>query len=416
MTSLTWDHYHPEVAALADTVIPWPYQRVDTMLERVSQPSLVKGPREELFVAGTQGEVFLSKDGGSTWALLCQSPTMAPDIPEGFQLKMQSTTGMGISSKGTLFVAWRQSYNDGGPYRGQRDETWHTVAWVTRSEDRGKSWKACLPLDPSPYDNIGGSVGRIHETAEERLLLPRSAGPQARPGKPIDPADLCLYELLYESTDDGRTWSRIGCLGAHTCESDLVALPSGRLLACTRYQRKKLPSDPEAFATPYYFASDHDSADCWECQQYGPTGVGGHSVYKQSAVLETDDGGKTWTAPRIVTGWHRQTGCIVRLSDGALALPFCHRAGTDTGKGQRVILSYDDGRSWSKAVYQINDFGEYASSVVLDDGTIVTAHDSTGREDHGRLHVLKWTPPPRAEVEKHGFFIPRPADIEDNVV
>ena len=101
----------------------------------------------------------------------------------------------------------------------------------------------------------------------------------------------------------------------------------------------------------------------------------------------------------------------MRLSDGTLVLTFGRRA-------QPFILSYDEGKTWSKAVYQLNRsnrIGEYARSVVLEDDTIVTVHDSIGanyepgvqKPRPNRLGVHRWKAPSREEVAQHGFFTPR---------
>ncbi len=406
MAFLTWDKYHPEVAQACKNIQPWPCEKIATGLAGVSQPSIVKDPKGQLFVAGTHGEVFHSRDGAESWALLCEAPALDPDVPAGLKVMALDSSGIGVSSEGTLLLPWRMAYNDGREYCGHEDETYHDVMWVTRSEDRGKTWEASPLLDPSPYDVIGGNQVRINEMSDGRLLVVETAARQPRPGKPLPKSEWKLWALLFCSTDDGRTWTHIADLGEHTDESDLLELPSGKLLASVRYQRKKLPDDPDELATPYYFDPEHDKDRCRECREYGPTGVGGHSVYKQSAVVHSDDEGKTWSAPRIVTGWLQQTGCLARLSDGTVLLPFGHK---DEGHGQRVIISFDEGETWSKAVYELNKFGMYASSVVLGDDTIVTVHDSAGTGDSRGLHVLRWKAPPREEVSKYGFFEPRPA-------
>ena len=78
------------------------------------------------------------------------------------------------------------------------------------------------------------------------------------------------------------------------------------------------------------------------------------------------------------------------------------------------MLSYDKGKTWSKAVYSLNGTGEYARSVALEDDTIITIHDNVGSDSgnvatrgRGPLIVLRWKAPSRKEVEKHGFFTPR---------
>jgi hypothetical protein len=172
-------------------------------------------------------------------------------------------------------------------------------------------------------------------------------------------------------------------------------------VAALRYQRGKLPEDqPKLGGCFYHVPGQRD-----ESIAGGPTAVG-RNLFQHTAFTFSEDGGKTWATPRLVTGTLAQTGCLVRLSDGTLVLIF--------GRwGQRFMLSYDEGKTWSKAVYSLNGIGEYARSVALEDDTIVTIHDNLGSDRNvkgsgrGRLMVLRWKAPPREEVEKHGFFTPR---------
>ena len=194
-------------------------------------------------------------------------------------------------------------------------------------------------------------------------------------------------------------------MGWFNGESDLLALPSGRLLAATRYQRKKKPSDPPELASPYFFDPAHKSTkpNCGECA-LGATASGGHSVYKQTALLFSDDGGHSWSTPKLITGWLQQTGCLVGLSDGTVVMPFSHK---DKGQGQRFLVSYDEGKTWSRTVYELHVGGMYASSVVLADDTIVTVY-----AEGGKLGVLRWRVPPRHTVAKGGFFEPQPIELD----
>jgi len=410
VTALTWARYHPEVADLEKNIVSWPCERIDTGLATVSQPVLAREPKGELFAGGgtRAGTIFNSLDHGKTWSVLCNAASLHPPVPQGFKELFSGCSGVGVSSKGTLLAHWRQAYNDGRDYGGYHDETFHDVVWVTRSEDRGRTWGASPLLDPSPYDTAGGATSPIWEFADGRLLFAVNAAKQPRPGRPLPKSEWIARALAFSSTDDGRTWEQFGCLGKHTDESDLVELPSGRIVACTRYQRKKLPGDPDEMGTPYYYDPAHDRENCWECRDYGPTGIGGHSVYKQTAVLASGDGGRTWTPPRIVTWWLQQTGSLVRLSDGRLILPFSHKDGT---QGQRFIVSCDEGETWSKVVYELNQCGMYARSVALEDGTIVTVHDNASGKAPNTLGVLRWNAPPHEETEKHGFFTPREAEV-----
>ena len=159
--------------------------------------------------------------------------------------------------------------------------------------------------------------------------------------------------------------------------------------------------------SPYYFDPEHRKAkpDCHGCNQDPPTG---HSVYKQTAVAFSSDAGRTWTRPRIVTAWVQQTGCLVRLSDGTLILPFGHK---DQGNGQRFIVSYDQGQTWSKTIFELNKCGMYANSEALQDDTIVTVF-SVESHSGGKncLAALGWKVPPKDIVSQKGFF--EPASVE----
>ena len=77
-----------------------------------------------------------------------------------------------------------------------------------------------------------------------------------------------------------------------------------------------------------------------------------------------------------------------------------------------IAMGPDEGRTWSKTVFDLNDSGMYASSVVLGHDTIVTAYAVERHSDgRNRLDVLRWNAPPRSQVDKNGFFSPRPAAI-----
>jgi hypothetical protein len=402
----TWADYPPEVAANFETMRPWPCETYPTPFAGVHQCSVSMGPEGELIVAGwvrdDQGAVFHSVDEGRTWRLLCEVPYFS-QTPAGYTKLTQSLTGSGYAADGSIVVFERFAYNDGRPYEGFSDETLHGKVLVLRSTDRGRTWDVAADLDPAPHQVIGGDEVSARRLSDHRLLLPQTVHDQSRPERPLPLEQYVSRGFLYCSEDHGATWYRLAPMGEHTDESWVAEHPSGRLVASTRYQRKRLPSDPANMATPYYFQPDHDVANCAECRG-GPTAMGGHSVYKQSAVIYSDDAGRTWSPPRIVTGWLQQTACLIVLSDGTLVMPFSHKLGTH---GQRFIVSYDRGESWSRAIWELGDCGMYASSVVMPDDTIVTVHDGyKGRGTDRRLTALRWRVPPRQEVERYGVFAP----------
>jgi len=273
--------------------------------------------------------------------------------------------------------------------------------WMTRSDDRGKTWKASELLDPSPYDNIADQCTVI-QLRDGRLMVPLRVDACARPGKPVSLSEGFYRSFVYTSNDDGRTWSNFSVFPDHCPEPHLLELPSGKILASLRYQRVKVPEDRLELGGCFYNEpSQRDTRIAG-----GPTAVG-RTVFQQTALSVSEDSGRTWSTPRLVTGPSAQSGTLVRLSDGAIILTFGRL-------GQYCMVSYDEGTTWSKAVYQLNPdrTGEYARSVALEDDTIVTIHDNGGSDrskvsSRGRLMVLRWKAPPREEVEKQGFFTPR---------
>ena len=400
MDYVTWANSHPEVAEIFDSVfeykkIDWPSEMIDTGVGPVNQPSITIGADQELFTVGKNGQVFHSENLGKTWSLLCQSPSLNPEVPGGFKKRSLGSGGIGVTARGTLLLAWNMDYNDGHSGWSHGDDSLHRVMWMTRSEDRGKTWKATELLDPSPYDNIADQCTVI-QLSDGRLMVALRVEACSRPGKPVSISEGIFRSFIYTSSDDGKTWSRFSKFTDHCPEPHLLEMPSGKIVAALRYQRAKLPEDQPKLGGCFY----HVPGQRNESITGGATAVG-RIVFQNTAFTFSEDAGKTWATPRLVTGALAHTGCLVRLSDGTLVLTFGRH-------GQRFMLSYDEGKTWSKAVYQLNGTGEYARSVALEDDTIITIHDNAGEKvGRGPLIVLRWKAPPREDVEQHGFFTPR---------
>ena len=397
---ITWADEHPEVAANnARPAIPWPCEKIETDLGYCHQPSIVADASGELYAEGSQGRIFHSLDGGREWSRLCGVPPLF-DVPAGTKLIMQSMNGLGVAASGALLGCWWCAYSASGQSTGTweatrsvEDPTLDYALWVTRSEDRGRTWTASAPFDAPPGEKLGGGKMRVARMPDSRLLIQSASAAQSRPGRPVPRVQQVAHGHVFVSVDDGRTWSREGYIGDNSHESDLLQLPSGRILASVRYQRRKMPEDAPQLVSPY-----DDSAD-----------LAGHSVYKNTAFAFSDDGGVSWSPPRIVTGFTQQTACLVQLSDGTVLMPYSRKDGTN---GQRFVVSYDEGRTWSNAIFELNDFGLFASTVALDDDTLVTVHEThrnVAPNNWVMLHALRWRAPKRSDVEKHGFFEPRPA-------
>ena len=403
---LNWADYHPEVVETSGNKVPWPCEKIATGCGPCSQPTVAMGPDEELVAEGlrageiknclagkppsrddTTGFLYHSRDGGLNWARLCEVPLRHKPPQESDTTSGPNLSGVGFLSDGTLLSTIRHHHCNG--VSGVHNETVCSRVWVTRSSDRGRSWSDPYELDPSPYEAIGGNKVRFFERSDGTVLLPMNCTRYARPGKPLSPADEYEVAQVYASGDRGCTWHNHGDLNKHSDESDLLELPSGRILASTRYQRRRMPGDPPELVSG--------------------AGKETGSLFKQTAFCHSDDGGKTFSEHLLLTGWLQQTACLARLSDGTLVMPFGHK---EEGGGQRFMVSYDDGQTWSKTVFELNKSGWYASSVILGDDTIVTVY---AREWHSggsnQLEVLRWKVPPKEIVAKNGFFSPRPAAV-----
>jgi hypothetical protein len=96
--------------------------------------------------------------------------------------------------------------------------------------------------------------------------------PPPGPGH-ADPPPSSRYQLtsVYASTDQGASFSWRGNMVRHTCESDILPLGNGTLLASIRYQT---PNSQSATAVPGHLE--------------------GMPRFKQTAVSHSGDGGRTW--------------------------------------------------------------------------------------------------------------------------
>ena len=400
---LTWADFHMGLSrTFARQPVPWVCQPLATQFP-AAQPVVVRAPGGEL-IANAGTALIHSVDGGRSWQQLGEIP-VDRRVPTGFKLLSLNLDGCGVTEQGTLLFHYTKQFNRGQPYDSFA-EAFHAECHILRSTDRGRTWEPAKRLLSQGFNCVGTGRARFVRLPGGVIGLPMETWNAARQESPVPDSQKWFQAFLYISSDDGRSWKRSGSLGPHSCEADVLPLSAGRLLASVRYQRKKLPDDPKRLAAPVWFDPDHPRESCAECRAHGAFGIGGHSVFKQTALVTSTDGGRTWSRPRLLTGWMQQTGCLVQISDGTIVLPFSHKT-TARGVrfGQRFLVSYDEGKSWSRSVYELHHGGLYANSVALDDDTIVTVHDN--REAGKRnLNVLRWKLPSRSEVSRGGFFQP----------
>ena len=145
-----------------------------------------------------------------------------------------------------------------------------------------------------------------------------------------------LRTVTSVSNDGGETWSEPRPLPAPPeermdCEPHALQLPSGRILVHLR-------REPE------------------------------FAIYQ----TYSDDEGLTWSEPEFLT-----VGApphLLRHSSGVL---ICSYGWRRQGYGQRVLLSYDDGKSYESRIIRDDGFSGdlgYPSTVELEDGTLYTVY------------------------------------------
>jgi hypothetical protein len=391
-TTTTWAYSHPQVVAnYSQPFVPWPVS-IHVGSISVNQPTMVKDANDVLYANGVSipswhiGQVARSDDGGQSWT---RTPglidTRFTGPPAGFTALARSINGVGITQNGTLLAYFTVQYNKGGPYVGLSDPNFHTDFYVVRSPDEGTTWSSPIKLNTAPNENGGGNQTRFAQLPNGVTALVMPAWYQSDNGEPLPVSEQYDKTYIWTSSDDGVSWQRGAepiCL--YGVEPDLKVLDSGRMLATVRYQRIKLPSDPPYLVSPYTGSTDL-----------------GDMIFRGTAILWSDDSGATWTEPRLLTALDEQTGCLVELADGTVLMVFGHK----NDYGQRFMVSYDEGETWSKTIYDLHTGGMYASSAVLADGTVVTTIDN--RPDGGLiLTSLRWTPPSFEEVAAGGFWTP----------
>jgi hypothetical protein len=163
-----------------------------------------------------------------------------------------------------------------------------------------------------------------------------------------------------ESTDDGKSWQRLGTIDLapqdsikYAHELHAVEVSPGRILAMIRYQ---------------------------------PPGYD-NRVMRQCI---STDGGETWTTP-VPTGIVGYPPHLIKHSSGKLICVYGYR---QEPFGERAVVSHDGGETWDidhimeLAPAPNGDLG-YPASVELDDGSIYTVYYQ--QEEDGGKTVLMGT-------------------------
>ncbi|MDI3285586.1 sialidase family protein [Polyangium sp. 15x6] len=225
--------------------------------------------------------------------------------------------------------------------------------WMIRSEDDGRTWSERYT---TPVNSPHGPI----ETTSARLLY---AGNRMQPpekwenGAPHGKGDIAVAE----STDDGRTWHIVG-------------------------------------AVPY--ADGHEAGDYHEPHLVDAGGgrlvlhIRNHGRPYAGEIIqsESEDGGRTWIAPRSIGVWGLPSH-LMRRGDGRLVMTYGYRR---QPYGNHARVSGDGGRTWSTPM-TLSDDGTsgdlgYPSTVELGDGRLLTVwYEKPADRPFAVLRQARWS-------------------------
>ena len=128
----------------------------------------------------------------------------------------------------------------------------------------------------------------------------------------------------------------------------------------------------------------------------------GRNRVKNLFVTDSDDNGKTWSTPRLLTTVFGQPfGSPAVQSDGTVVVIHDTRYGPGP-PGSRAMISRDEGKTWEDEVYYLDSTtftGSYTASVVLEDDTILTIAGSSQAgntwevvKNHTDFYAIRWKP------------------------
>ncbi len=295
------------------------------------------GGRESHVCPFGQAELMRSGDGGKTWSF----PRVLLDSPID-----DRDAGVLETTKGSLLAttftsnAYDEHYLKKDSHKKwpeERRARWLAAhnrvpaaarkselgTWMIRSTDGGVTW--------SPrYDSLVNSPHGPVNLKDGRVLY---AGKNLWREK--------TWVGVCESKDDGQSWKRLAQIPTRKGddpkdyhELHAVEATNGNLIVQIRNHNKK--SSRETLQT------------------------------------ESRDGGKTWSEPHSIGVWGLPSH-LLRLNDGRLLMSYGHRR---KPFGNQARVSDDHGKTWSKPMIVSGDGAGgdlgYPSTVQLEDGSLVT--------------------------------------------
>ncbi len=317
-------------------------------------------------------ECWTSSDGGRKWQ---KAGVPVPYAPT--QNRMNVAGGLGADGSYIALISgwdqrrpagWRPDPLDRQPAKGYFDgaNTLNPIPAVSR--DGGRTWQQFPALDAKQPSGQGiVPYGRIAPLADGSIGA-------------ISYRDQVVF---FTSIDGGRSWQKRG------------EIASGRTFNETAWLRL-------------------DNGDLFAASRSYGAGNGGNHSAKGGAVgqhleaYRSTDQGRTWRAEGALTLPMQHPADLTRLPDGRILLSYGVRNDGDWGINVRIGDAV--ARSWSGPIRLVDLEGStdepnqakphrdggYPSTVVLADGTLVTAYYSRGVPTHQRYHVgvVRWALPP----------------------
>jgi len=357
---------------IAGTTIPC--RRIALGQPEDYKPSVVQLPSGELLLVVFSGKqvgggkireitrLYRSKDQGLSWS----GPELKPDL-------LGREPYLSITRSGTLFITGHLLSQDIRNTRG------HTHSYLHRSTDAGRSWTS-IRLQPKSFRK-GTTVltaRNVLQLADGSLLVGISEhAPKSG-------------NVFWKSTDDGKTWSKrfpatfadvppkypYTILG----EAHLWQARSGRLHAILRV----------------------GSANSWPIK--GSKDPGNNDQSERMLTYTSADGGHNWTFTGDLGVYGQMYPAIARLPNDRLLLTFTQRAiapqlgvravlGLETRDGFRFDMKHDELLLETRTPKGKSSGGGFGPTIVLKDGTLLTAYTYRDARNVKHAEVVRWQLP-----------------------
>lgn len=249
------------------------------------------------------GALFVTSDGGGTWAPTSQLPTG------------QYVTGAVCNESGTCLALEASPDSDDSQ--------------VLRSGNGGKSWAEAYTAKNTFLKSIAcGPDGRCVTVGAHRDAARAANSP---PG------------ALIASSDDGMTWKEVALPGDVGPLTDAVCASAGRCVAVGAGRTTLHTSDDGTWrlVRPPERAETLDRVSCASPDICIAIGQQEQTQSKTETIVQTTNGGESWAEVPALGG-----AANAVLSDLSCTAELCLAVGAD-GSHTLALLSHDHGGSWT---------------------------------------------------------------------